>query len=217
MSERPETRPGWPRALLWGLLVVVLLAVIVAAVLSRLALDAAKLPPVLGEVPAFTLIDQQGDPKTLGDLAGSPWIADFIFTRCTLSCPLMTARMLDLDRKLPATGDRRVALVSITVDPVYDTPGVLATYAARYQTSDRWYFLTGDRQEVLGLVQDGFHLAVDPEPPAGTAAESEPIIHSTRLVLVDSRGLIRGYYDALSRADLEQLNGDLKALLRSGG
>jgi protein SCO1/2 len=210
-------RPGWPRALLWGLLVMSLAAIVVAAVLSRLARRAAELPPVLGEVPAFTLVDHHGEALRREDLAGHPWIADFIFTRCTLSCPLMTARMKDFDRRLPAEGARRVRLVSFTVDPVYDTPEVLAEYAQRVGASERWLFVTGERPEVLSLARDGFHLAVDPEPPPGVAPEAEPIIHSTRLVLVDSRGLVRGYYDALHRTDLDQLNRELAALLREGG
>ena len=83
--------------------------------------------PVIRAVPDFSLIDQNGETVTKDDLRGKIWIADFIFTRCKGPCPLMTARMLEMQRALVKTPD--VKLVSITVDPEYDTPAVLKAYA----------------------------------------------------------------------------------------
>jgi len=194
------------RFLLWGVLVVVLLAVALWALRSRLT---APDLPVLGQVTAFSLTSHRGETVTFDDLAGAPWIADFIFTRCGLSCPTMSARMAELDDgRVP----RRVRLISITVDPEHDTPEVLAEYATVFGASDRWSFLTGPGDEILGLALQGFHLTVDPQPPAGMASPEEPIVHSTRFVLVDGRGRIRGYYDGLSRKAIAQLERDAAQL-----
>jgi protein SCO1/2 len=207
VSSKSPQSPRLPRMLLWGLLVAVLLAVTAWALTTRLS---APDLPVLGQVPPFSLTDQRGETVTLDDLAGEPWIADFIFTRCTLSCPMMTTRMAELDdgRVSP-----EVRLVSFSVDPEHDTPEVLADYARAFSASNRWHFLTGSKDEILALALEGFHLALNPEPPEGTAPPEEPIVHSTRFVLVDGRGRIRGYYDGMSREGVEQLERDT-ALLR---
>jgi cytochrome oxidase Cu insertion factor (SCO1/SenC/PrrC family) len=199
--------PRLPRMLLWGLLVAVLVAVTAWALRTRLS---APDLPVLGQVPPFSLTDQRGETVTLDDLAGEPWIADFIFTRCTLSCPMMTTRMAELDDgRVPP----EVRLVSFSVDPDHDTPEVLADYARAFGASQRWHFLTGPKKEILALAVEGFHLALEPEPPEGTAPPAEPIAHSTRFVLVDGQGRIRGYYDGMTREGVEQLERDT-ALLR---
>lgn len=194
------------RILLWGVLVAVLVAVAAWALRSRLS---APDLPILGQVNPFSLTDHRGRTITLDDLAGSPWITDFIFTRCGLSCPLMSTRMAELDdERVPP----RVRLVSISVDPQHDTPEVLAEYAAGFGASERWSFLTGPEDEILELALEGFHLAVVPDPPEGMASPEEPIVHSTRFVLVDGRGQIRGYYDGMTREGIEALERDLAVL-----
>ena len=157
-------------------------------------------------VPDFSLTDQSDRTVTLNDLKGKVWVADFIFTNCAGACPMMTDKMRKLQEALPA----EVRMVSITVDPSRDTPKVLAAYAAeRGATPDRWLFLTGDKQVVHDLCIKGFKLPLD--ETGGTAAE--PIAHSTRFVLVDQQGDIRGYYEATDEEDLQQLASDAKSLL----
>jgi protein SCO1/2 len=158
-------------------------------------------PPVLGTVPPFALTERSGRTVGTTDLRGHVWIADFVFTRCPDFCPLLTARMAELQRSLPAGDDLR--LVSVSVDPVHDTPEVLRAYAARTGAGDAWLFLTGPRDDVARLVHDGFKLAFADNGPPG-----QPITHSDRFVLVD-RGLrIRGYYLATDAADLARLRAD---------
>jgi protein SCO1/2 len=167
---------------------------------------------VLGRVPDFTLTNRDGRTVRRADLAGAPWIADFVFTRCAASCPLITLRMQRLERELPP--DLGVRLVSFTVDPDYDTPHVLEAYAESYAAPGRWLFLTGPRERLHGLIRQGFKLAIDMAPPAGAASEKEPILHSTRFVLVDGRGAIRGYYDAFDEESMGRLARDLEAVAR---
>lgn len=192
------------RGLLWAALVAALLAVAAGALLQRLARPAP--PPVLFQAPPFSLTDRSGRTVTRDDLAGRPWIADFIFTRCAASCPAMTARMARLRRELPAGSAR---FVSFTVDPAHDTPQVLARYAASFGAGPDWLFLTGGEEELHRLSREGFKLAVDAAPPPGTASPQEPILHSTRFVLVDGRGRIRGYYDGFDEESLAKLERDL--------
>jgi protein SCO1 len=204
----PGPKPPIPveRFLLWGLLVAVLLSVVLAFTSQ---VHRHPPPPVLGQVPPFALTNRDGKPVTLATLAGTPWIADFVFTRCAASCPLMTARMARLGRELP--DGIKVRRVSFTVDPVHDTPEVLARYAAQYQAPADWLFLTGPEADLHRLSRDGFKLAIDiPQGDAGST--QEPILHSTRFVLVDGQGKIRGYYDGEDEAAVSRMIGDLGAL-----
>lgn len=156
-------------------------------------------------LPEFSLTDQAGKSVTLHDLAGRVWVADFIFTSCGGTCPLITANMRKLQDVLPP----EIRLVSITVDPARDTPEILAAYAGEHGAAgDRWLFLTGDKQALYDLCVKGFKLPLDTE--GGTAAE--PIVHSTRFVLVDKRGEIRGYYSGIEEDELKRLAIDANRL-----
>lgn len=172
--------------------------------------ERAATVPVLGQVPDFELVDRDGSTVRRKDLAGQPWVADFIFTRCALSCPRLTSIMLRLGADAP-----QVARVSFTVDPENDSPEVLSDYAAGYGVSDpRWRFLTGTVTAVEALVVDGFKLPVMRQPPAELATPDEPILHSNRFVLVDSNGAIRGYYEATDGTEYDKLLRDLASLER---
>jgi protein SCO1 len=158
--------------------------------------------PVMGTLPAFTLTDRSGATVTPATLAGRPWIADLVFTRCQLSCPRMTERMASLGPRL-APGVRRV---SVSVDPVHDTPAVLAEYARRHQAeAPDWLFLTGDEAEMRRLAVEGFKLGFAPADPTDPRAAQEPVTHSTRFVLVDGQGRVRGWYDAFDEGALGRL------------
>lgn len=205
------------RALRWALLgigalglLAILLLVSLAEPPNRRGPVAETAPPVLGRAPDFELVNRDGRRVVTADLAGEVWVADFIFTRCGGSCPRMTSRMIRLGSDLP--GLRRV---SITVDPDYDTPAVLADYAAAYPIDDpRWLFLTGERAAIETVVGEGFKLPIVADPPAEMADADEPILHSDRFVLVDAAGAVRGYYEATEATDYERLLDDVRLLTR---
>lgn len=135
--------------------------------------------------PDFTLTDRTGRRVTRADLAGKVWIADFIFTRCATACPTLTREMSRMRDELSRRGAGEVVFVSFTVDPAFDTPEVLAEYAAPLHADpSAWLFLTGKPEDMLHLVKDGFHLMMN-EPGEG------PPMHSNRIVLVDALGRIR--------------------------
>jgi protein SCO1/2 len=140
----------------------------------------------MGEIPEFSLVDQTGKPVTKSDLAGSVWIADFIYTGCSAACPMLTQRMGEIGRDLGP----KIRLVSFTVDPETDTPERLKDYSERFGAKpESWSFLTGPVEHVRSTVSDGFKLSLQ------KASETD-IFHSEKLVLVDRQGKIRGYFDS---------------------
>jgi protein SCO1/2 len=160
-----------------------------------------------GTVPDFSLIERSGKQVSLADLRGKIWIADFIYTHCTDTCPLQTADMAKLqDRWLK---EPKVELVSFSVDPEHDTPQVLSRYAGRFKADPkRWLFLTGHRPEIVRLVENGFHLGV-----ASASSHADVILHSPRFVLIDQQGQIRGYYNNSDPEAMQRLDQDTASLL----
>lgn len=160
-----------------------------------------------GSIPPFQLINQDGRPFGSSDLAGKIWIADFIYSTCPGPCPMISSRMSEMQKPLEKTD---VHFVSFTVDPETDTPARLREYANRLQAKPgRWDFLTGAKSEIYNLSQNGFKLAVADRD----RSNSEPL-HSTRMILVDRRGQIRGYYDATTADAVTKLLADTNHLLK---
>lgn len=143
--------------------------------------------PKLFAVPPTTLIDDRGKPVNLDAMKGHVTVYDFIFTNCSGVCPIMSTNMRALTKKVPK--DAAVRFVSISVDPVRDTPEVLHAYARRFRNDDRWVFLTGDRQAIVDLSVKGFKLAAGDPQPGG-----EPLLHSSKFAIADKDGVIREYY-----------------------
>lgn len=166
--------------------------------------------PRLTAVPDFSTTSESGATVTRASLAGNVFVADFIFTTCRGICPGMTAKMKSLAATL--RDEPRVRFVSFTVDPEHDTPDVLARYATEHGADPaRWSFLRTDTESLRRLCREGFRLAVE---DAGPGAR-EPILHSTRFVLVDDGGTIRGYYDSDEPGAMEALAADARTLARA--
>ena len=160
-----------------------------------------------GTVPAFQLTNQNGQPFGSAQLAGKIWIADFVYTTCPGPCPMISGRMSELQKPLEKSD---VHLVSFSVDPEKDTPAVLRDYAGKLQAeSGRWDFLTGPKSAIYKLSHDGFKLAV-----SDRSDEQGLPVHSTRMILVDRHGQIRGYYDATEPEAITKLLADTNHLLR---
>jgi protein SCO1 len=182
-----------------------------------------------GELPDFALTERSGRAVRRADLAGAVWIANFIYTRCTDTCPLQTATLARLQPDL--LGDGRVRIVSLTVDPGHDTPAVLRRYAEQYRADPtRWLFLTGDPAAIARLAMEGFHLGVvDPGDVAASAGRLARwlgpipayashgakglVLHSPRLVLVDGRARVRAYHQPDDPRSLERLLENVRRVL----
>jgi protein SCO1/2 len=201
-----------PRSGLAWKLTLILIPLVTAALLfwlRQIQVNALSSRPLAayGVVPGFELVNQDGQAFGSQQLAGKIWIADFIFTTCPGPCPIISTRMSELQKPL-AKSD--VHLVSFSVDPEKDTPAVLRVYADKLRKEPlRWDFLTGPIATIASLSREGFKLGLS----EGESAETGPV-HSTRFVLVDRRGSIRGYYDALSADGVTKLLADTNHLLR---
>ena len=158
--------------------------------------------PDFGQLPEFSFVDQRRRAFGRGDLAGKAWILDLIFTRCTAVCPRMSAVMKELQKRLE--GEGRVGLLSVSVDPEYDTPERLAAFAGKYGADpERWRFLRGPKETVREIrVKTQRHL--DPE---------EITAHSKQFYLVDSNGYVRGVYSVSQAGAVDDMIGDLRRLL----
>lgn len=191
---------------------LILIPLVTAAVLFWLrqlqvnALSNRPLPSY-GSVPNFELSNQDAQPFGSQQLAGKIWIADFIFTTCRGPCPIISTRMSELQKPLEKSD---VHLVSFSVDPETDTPPVLRAYADKLRKEPfRWDFLTGSKDAIAAVSRDGFKLGISEGEEPGNGP-----VHSTRFVLVDRRGAIRGYYDALAADGVTKLLADTNHLLR---
>jgi protein SCO1/2 len=196
-AERPADPPGPLRlSPFWLVFAALALAVPVAPLLlSQRAPDL----PELGQLPAFSLVDQDGKPFGAQEVRGKVWVADFIFTNCSDACPRLTARMRTLQDWLDPA--ENIGLLSVTVDPERDTPPKLAEYARTSGArTSLWKFVTGPDQDVERAVVGGFHVAMGRVPEEATGpglrAQAFEILHGDRLVLVDAKGHLRGYYVA---------------------
>jgi protein SCO1 len=158
--------------------------------------------PVMGDVPAFQLTDQNGhDFQSATTLQNRIWIADFMFTNCPGPCPRMSSEMKQVQIYLSGT---QIKLVSFTIDPARDTPQRLFDYSRYYDARPgTWYFLTGPKDVLHSLSKNTFKLTVD-----------DDLSHSTHFVLVDRKGKIRGYYQALEDNVVGRLVADAKSLLK---
>ena len=157
----------------------------------------------IGMVPEFEFVNSEQETITLNNLKGKVWVADFIFTTCTMACPMMTGNMNIIHKKYKKNDD--VRLVSISVYPEYDTPEVLTKYASQYDANtSRWYFLTGEESTVKRVIKDGFKIG-----------DYEDIIfHSEKFALVDKKGMIRAYYNGMKTEDMKKLKKDINILLK---
>lgn len=157
--------------------------------------------------PAFALIDQNSQPISNESLRGNVWVAAFIFTQCAGPCPMMSSKMAELQGAVP---DKSVKLVSFTVDPERDTPDVLKKYAETFNADEsRWHFLTGETQAMYDVAA-GMKMAASPATP------DTEIMHSTKFLLVDQRGDVRGIYGMEDPAELARLAADAGKLAANG-
>jgi len=141
--------------------------------------------PTLWQVPSYRLVDQTGRTRTPDDLKGSVWVADFIFTSCKSVCPVLSAKMVQVQQAIP---DPRLRFVSFSVDPERDTPDALRAYATRWAPRESRWTLLANTQESLASLTKGMQTLVERQP------DPDATLHSAELFLVDAQGRVRGVY-----------------------
>jgi protein SCO1/2 len=139
-------------------------------------------------VPDFTLTDQDGRAVKLSDFRGQLVAVDFIYTRCPMPdvCPRLSANFARLQK----TFEGKIVLLSISLDPEYDTSAVLAEYAQRWRANPRtWRFLTGSTDDVR-RVSGRFGVVY--------WAEEGAITHTSATAIVDREGRLRAVVEGSS-------------------
>jgi len=177
----------------WTLFALLLLAIPISAWIKN-----AQKPqtlPVLAEVPPFQLINQEGKIFSRDDLSQNIWVANFIFTSCMATCPLLSQKMREIQDFIEKENLQSVKLLSITVDPKRDTPKRLKKYGQSYGARKNiWQFLTGDSETIQETVVKGFRMAMGKEQTS-----EDPnifgIIHGERFLIIDENQKIRGFFD----------------------
>lgn len=180
---------------------------------SNSVLMAAELLAVGDAVPDAALIDQTDTRRSLSEWFGAPTLVTFIYTRCPLPnfCPLMDRNFALIQDRIAAdpTLAGRVRLISVTLDPDYDTPAVLSEHASTLGADPAvWTFLTGDRVTIdrvaarfgVGVMRD--------DGPEG------PVTHNLRTALIDSDGKLAKVYSG-NEWTPDQVVEDLNAAVRT--
>ncbi|HVZ79356.1 MAG TPA: SCO family protein [bacterium] len=162
------------------------------------------------KTPDFKFQDRSGRMVSSDELKGKVWVVDFIFTRCAGSCPILTHQMDILQQAWKGNGDLK--LVSMTVDPDHDTPAVLKKYAEEVQADpSQWFFLWAPKKVIYPVIHE-FKVTAEPDPEGEPGSE---FIHSTRMILIDGQGMMRGLYDGQDDGDMKKLWADVGYLMGS--
>lgn len=159
-------------------------------------------------VPAFSFINQDGQPFSDKNLEGKIYVTDFFFTRCPDICLTMSSELARVHEAMKKYSD--VIILSHTVDPEFDSAQVLKAYAQRYGAdTNRWIFVTGSKAAIYEQARCGYFIAAKP----ATSNTTLDFIHSDKLVLVDKEKRIRGYYSGTKREDVDRLITEIQVLL----
>jgi protein SCO1/2 len=154
----------------------------------------------------FSLTDRTGRNVTQSELSGKILVVDFLYTSCSLTCPVVNKCMAQIQQL--TTNQADVKLVSLTVDPRDDTVETLAKYGERFGAdTNRWLLLTGEKAALYDLIGSSF-LAQGPDDPFNSMPGN--FTHTDRIALMDSHGKLRGYFDGLNEntaaAVVEEIN-----------
>lgn len=142
------------------------------------------------KVPSFSFINQDSLLITDKDYLGKVYVVEFFFTTCPTICPVMTKNLVELQNTFKDFEDFGIA--SFTINPRYDVPQVLKEYAEKNNIRDiDWHLLTGDRDSIYNLAQNGFYLIANEDEAAPGGFE-----HSGMFALIDKNGFFRSRRDA---------------------
>ncbi|MCA8910695.1 MAG: SCO family protein [Planctomycetes bacterium] len=164
---------------------------------------------VMWKAPDFEFTNQHGKQVTNKDLAGRVWIADFFFTQCTTACPVLTSKLMLVQRQIE---NPDVRFVSFSVDPEHDTIDALHAYAHEWAPEEQRWILLRTQPDTLKALAQKMHVLVEKDDDP-----NNPILHSSSFFLVDGSGDVRGVYHSDDDEDLAQLVTDTNTLAESNG
>lgn len=165
-------------------------------------------------IAPFELTRENGAMLSSESLKNQVWLAAFTFTRCPSSCPRISTTLKGIQSGLGSSG---VKIVSISVDPKFDTPEVLKTYAEKFGADPaRWWFLTGPETEIYQLIQKSFMLPVAAATPEQQKEGAESVAHSERIALIDKDLQLVRLFDSNSPDEIKSLIAEAKRRDLSG-
>lgn len=157
-------------------------------------------------IQAFSLSNQYGETVTNATVKNKIYVADFFFATCQSICPVMSKNLSKVQSAFEK--DDSLLILSHTVNPLHDTVAVLKDYALSFKAiKNKWHFLTGDKKEIYDLAKTGY--LVNALEDDGTP---EGFLHSELLILMDTKGRMRGMYDGTDDAQVQKLIEDIKLL-----
>ena len=162
--------------------------------------------PRIGKAPDFTLTSQNGAALSLADLRGTPVVVTFIFTTCRSTCPVLTSKLVAIQRRVSGAAKPTVFFVAITVNPETDTPEILKAYAKTHGADLRsWAFLTGPPASINDVAR---RYAVFQKKRS-----ADDIEHTFLTSLIDAKGVLRVQYQGVEFNE-EEFIADLHALAK---
>jgi protein SCO1 len=161
---------------------------------------------VYHKIADFSFVDQDSNAVTGDTFKGKIYVADFFFTSCRTICPIMKTQMLRVYDSIQ--NDAEVLILSHTIDPEYDTVGLLHDFAERLGvTSSKWHFVTGNKDDIYKIAQTSYFATAMEDK-----SEPDGFIHSGAFLLIDKDKRIRGKYDGTVEEDVNRLLGDIQRL-----
>jgi protein SCO1/2 len=158
------------------------------------------------QVPDFSFTNQDSSALNNSFIKRKVWVVHFFFTSCPSICPIMIENLKLVQHAFGQDND--VRMISLTVDPKYDTPYRLKRYASKKGINTaQWALATGSKKDIYRFARKALFIDAND----GDGGEGD-FIHSEKLVLIDLDGHIRGYYDGTDVSDVEQLIRDIKKL-----
>lgn len=165
-----------------------------------------KYDTVFHKIPHFKYVSSSGQIVTDSDMIGKISVVNFFFAQCPSICPIMNSNMANVIQSVSASNNLRV--FSFTIDPDRDSLAALAEYSNKYNTGKiTWHFLRGQQDSTFQLGRNGFKIPVD-----NTDSETD-FLHSDRMILVDAKKQVRGYYLGTDSSDMSRLKNDLVLML----
>lgn len=158
-------------------------------------------------IPAFDLINQNGEHVTDRTVEGKIYVVDFFFTSCPGICKKMTNNMMDVQAEFKDDSD--VMILSHSVTPENDSVPILKNYAdGNGIISGKWHLLTGQRKTIYDLGRKSYFIEED----LGEERAVDEFLHTENFVLIDQHKRIRGIYNGLKKSDVAQMIEDIRTL-----
>ena len=160
-------------------------------------------------IPKWSFFNQNGNSKSSKDFKNKVRLVDFFFTSCPTICPKMTVNMKKIQQLINTDCLNNIELLSFTVDPLRDSVEKLKEYCTTYNVdSKNWNMLTGDQNSIYELGVNGFLV-----PNQEDALAPGGFLHSEKMILIDKKNRIRGYYDGTDSLNIPIIVQHIKSLL----